>query len=107
MAKSKKSAASIPAPDPLPKVGDQVEYFWPETTPAKLRGKNNGAKVLAVHDGFDGRLVDLEVDTGEGLITVKRAPWRDVEDEAGNTWHWPETAETDEDNKPGNQSGNQ
>ncbi len=74
-------------PEPLPKAGDQVEYIWPETAAAKLRGKCNGAKILAVHDGFDGRLVDLEVDSGEGLVVVKRAPWRGADDHAGNTWH--------------------
>ena len=86
---AKKKDDSLPGPDPLPQVGDQVEYIWPEHAPVKLRGKCNGAKVLSVHDGFDGRLLDLEVDSGEGLVTVKRAPYRDAEDDAGNTWHYP------------------
>lgn len=86
---AKKKEEIVPAPDPLPKVGDDVEYIWPETAAPKLRGKTNGAKVTAVHDGFDGRLVNLDVDSGAGLLPVKSAPWRDEEDQAGNTWHWP------------------
>ena len=82
--KIKTEAEEIIAPDPLPKPGDGVEYIWPAT------GKTNGAKVLAVYEGFDGRLLDLEVDSGAGVVTVKSAPWRDAADNAGNTWHWPE-----------------
>ena len=86
---AKKKDDQPAGPDPLPKPGDQVEYIWPETAEAKLRGKCNGAKVIAVYEGFDGRLLDLEVDSGAGLLPVKSAPWRDAQDNAGNTWHWP------------------
>ncbi len=89
------SLPEVLAPDPLPKAGDQVEYFWPETAEPELRKKNHGAKVLAVHEGYEGRLLDIEVDTGAGLLIVKNAPWRDADDNAGNTWHWPPQVETE------------
>ena len=72
-------------PTPPPEIGDEVIYIWPPEGGNKLGGKALAAKVTAIHDGFDGRLVDLDVDTGSGIVPVKSAPWRD--DEAGNTWH--------------------
>lgn len=77
------AAEEILAPDPLPKVGDQVNYIWPNT------GTVNPAKVTAVYTALESRVVDLDVDTGAGLKPVKSAPWRDEDDHAGNTWHWP------------------
>lgn len=87
---AKKTAVTIPGPEPLPKVGDTVEYIWPpEDGSRDIAGKALPAKVTAVYDGFDGRLVDLDVDSGKGPLAVKSAPWRDADDDAGNTWHWP------------------
>ena len=84
MAKKEKE---IPGPDPAPKQGDEVRYTWPDNQePVELKGRVLAAKVTAVYEGFDGRLVDLDVDGGKGPLPVKSAPWR--EDEAGNTWHW-------------------
>ena len=82
--------SSVPGPDPLPKIDDLVEYIWPNngSQPA-LSDKVLRAKVTAVYEGFDGRLVDLDVDSGKGPLPVKSAPWRDEADGAGNTWHWP------------------
>jgi hypothetical protein len=80
----------IPMPDPTPKVGDTVEFNWPSGTErADLTGRSLAANVTAVYDGFDGRLVDLDVDSGKGPIPVKSAPWRDEQDNTGNSWHWP------------------
>ena len=85
---AKKKEEIIPGPDPLPKAGDTVNYVWPENKePITLANQVLTAKVVAVYDGFDGRLCDLEVDGGKGPIVVKSAPWRD--DAAGNTWHYP------------------
>ena len=77
------AAEEILGPDPLPKVGDTVNYFWPSG------GDPRPGKVTAVYDGLDGRVVDLEVDSGAGLKPVVSAPWRDAEEHAGNTWDWP------------------
>jgi hypothetical protein len=86
MAKSK-----IVGPDPLPKVGDAVHYNWPpeNMTRPDLAGKSLPGKVTTVYDGFDGRLLDLDVDSGKGTVTMKSVPWQDADLESGNTWHWP------------------
>lgn len=83
---AKKKDEVVPGPDPVPKIGEQVDYVWPSgVEPLALGDKTLKAKVLSVYDGFDGRLLNLEVDTGKGIVTIKSAPWRD--DGAGNTWH--------------------
>ena len=87
---ARKTAVEIPGPEPLPKVGDVVEYIWPpDQSRPDIAGKALRSTVTAVYEGFDGRLLDLDVATGKGLLPVKSAPWRDAEDNAGNTWHWP------------------
>ena len=78
------AAEEILAPDPLPKIGDKVNYIWP------LDGAVQPATVTSVYTSLESRVVDLDVDTGAGLKPVKSAPWRDADDNAGNTWHWPE-----------------
>ena len=81
---AKKTIEQIPGPDPLPKVGDAVEYTWPDTAAPELRGQLSRATVASVYAGLDGRVVDLDVDSGNGVVRVTAAPWRD--DGAGNTW---------------------
>jgi hypothetical protein len=87
MAKAK--SPEIPLPDPLPKIGDTVNYVWPDgTDKPQLAGKVLTAKVTSVYTDLESRVVDLDVESGKGPLAVKGAPWRD--DAAGNTWHWPE-----------------
>ena len=76
--------AKIDGPEPLPKVGDLVAYLTP------VGSVPRAAKVTAVYDGLESRVLDLEVDSGKGVQPVKSSPWRDAADRAGNTWHWPE-----------------
>jgi hypothetical protein len=98
MAKAKKETGpgfdkdGIPCPNPAPKIGDNVNYIWPPgAEPLSFGGTIRAGTVTAAYEGFDGRLVDLSVDTPKGAVAVKSAPWRPVDDNAGNTWHWPQT----------------
>jgi hypothetical protein len=85
-----RETAPVIGPDPQPKVGDTVSYIWPQEKEGPLAGKTLEAKVTVVFEGHDGRLVNLDVTTGVGTVPVTKSPWRDEEDNAGNTWHWPE-----------------
>jgi hypothetical protein len=99
MAKAKKETGpgfdkdGIPCPNPAPKIGDKVNYIWPPgVEPLALGGTIRPGTVTAVYDGFDGRLVDLSVETLKEPVVAKSAPWRSADDNAGNTWHQPEAA---------------
>ena len=67
-----------------------MNYIWPPgAEPLPLGGTIRKAVVLAVYEGYDGRLVDLEIATTKEPVVVKSASWRDADDNAGNTWHQP------------------
>jgi len=87
-----KKTDKIPGPEPLPKVGDAVQYIWPpeEQSRRDLAGKTLSAKVTVVYADLDSRVVDIDVDSGKGVVSVKSVPWQDEEKESGNTWSWPE-----------------
>ena len=77
-----KKETNLNGPEPLPKLGDIVEYLLPVSR-APL-----AARVVAIHARLEGRVLDLDVDTGVGVSHAKSIGWR--ADGAGNTWHWPE-----------------
>ena len=87
-------ANGIPKPKPAPKIGDKVNYIWPPgTEPLPLGGTIRAGTVTAAYEGIDGRLVDLLVETPKEPVVVKSAPWRAEDENAGNTWHWPQVEE--------------
>jgi hypothetical protein len=74
-------------PTPTPKPGDTVNYVWP------VAGNKIGpAKVAFVHEGHEGRLLNLEAQDEKGGVPLVNVPWRDfaLDDVTGNSWHWPD-----------------
>jgi len=89
MAKEKNEAGLSMAPDPLPKIGDAVNYVQPHSK------KIVKVKVAFVHPEHDGRLLTLEVPgekkdkDGDKVVTLEKVnvSYRPKEKLAGNTWH--------------------
>ena len=80
------NAPAFPAPSPVA-VGTLVNYIW-----ANLAGlapdQMSDAKVVEVHDGFDGHLLNLELQVdGKPVATIKRIPYVPRERNVGNSWH--------------------
>jgi hypothetical protein len=50
------------------------------------------AKVAFVHEGHDGRLLNLEAQDEKGAVPLVNVPWREwsLDDVTGNSWHWPD-----------------
>jgi signal peptidase I len=95
-------------PDPQPKVGDVVRFVRPEVQVADAMdfkaptpGAIVTAKVAFVHEGLEGRVVNLDLaaaEKGEQVSIVSNVPFypTEVMEEdkrtVYGTWHWPASA---------------
>jgi hypothetical protein len=84
-----------PGPDHTPKEGEKVNYIFHENAGNNRQGKVYPATVKAVHEGTEGRLINVEVELPDGPQRIGPTPFREYEEAApaGNTWHYPEEAE--------------
>jgi hypothetical protein len=88
--RERKPGDPFPGPDPEPKAGDTVGYRFGDTAGAEFRDTVTTAKATFIHEGHEGRLINIEVETKQGPLRIGPVPYRGIDDEpAGNTWHWP------------------
>jgi hypothetical protein len=86
----------LPGPDRAPQPGDVVNYIYHENAGTAHRDKIYPAAVKLVHEGHDGRLLNIEVEQPDGPQRIGPVTYRAHEKDApaGNTWHWPEEKST-------------
>lgn len=94
--KDLKPGDALPGPDRKPKHGDTVNYIFHEHAGTVHQEKIYPALVKVVHEGHEGRLINVEVETPKETLRLGPVSYREHDESApaGNTWHWPEEPET-------------